>query len=352
MSSSDHIGSMLLSGVEARCGRRARCRLRVRSAPAASPANLPNPWLSSTTRMRCVEVLVRVLARRRLWRRPATPCSAGRRHHEDTPVPFTCALAPRRTRRASPPAASPTSSRCRDPPCDCSSERSTCVNMSKIVSSLSAGMPIPVSVTVTTASLVARDGHTNRSARRRVLAAVVEEIAEHLRQTDRIGVQVHRLGRHADIHRVAGGLRERLRRQHGLANHRRELHVTLAQLDAVVRDAAQIEEIVHQPHQLLELPFHGVEAATDGRVLDGAPLEDLQRIAQGASGLRSSCASVARNSSLRRSASARSAASARRLSSSPSPLRHVLADRRNCHGSAARVVQSQDLVGHPRACPS
>ena len=46
------------------------------------------------------------------------------------------------------------------PPCERSSDRSTCVNISKMLSSLSGGMPMPVSSTVTTASSPSRSAVT------------------------------------------------------------------------------------------------------------------------------------------------------------------------------------------------
>src|SRR6185503_19191349 len=107
---------------------------------------------------------------------------------------------------------------------------------------------------------LATDIHANLSARGCVLAAVVEEVAEHLRQTDRVGMQMDRFGRQNHVDGMASGLSEWLRRQHGLTKHRREFNVTLAQLDAVVSDPAQIEEVVDQPDQLLELSLHRVQS--------------------------------------------------------------------------------------------
>ena len=68
--------------------------------------------------------------------------------------------------------------------------RSTCVNISKTRSSCVGGMPMPLSRTRDHGlarrprSTVSRD----RAARSRVLAGVVEQVAEHLRQPRRVGV--------------------------------------------------------------------------------------------------------------------------------------------------------------------
>ena len=98
---------------------------------------------------------------------------------------------------------------------------------------------------------------------RRVLAAVVEQVAEHLRQAHRIGVQ-STIGsaRQRHLQLVAGRVGERTRRFDRLLDHRRELDAALAQLEPIVGDAVQIEQVVDQPHQLSQLPLHGVARAS------------------------------------------------------------------------------------------
>ena len=67
----------------------------------------------------------------------------------------------------------------------------------------------------------------------------------------------------------------------------------------------------------------------------------------GARGVRSSCASMARNSFLRRSASDRSAARRAQVVFEPLALGHVLADCRECRRPSGSIRQRQHLVGHP-----
>ena len=164
------------------------------------------------------------------------------------------------------------------PPCALSEPPSTCVNISKMLSSLSRGMPVPVSCTATTTSLPSRCALTVMLPPRiRVLARVVEQVTEHLSEPSGIGLQPDRLGRQLHPELVAERLGERAGRFDRLLNRGRELDAARPQLEAVVRDAVQVEQIVDQPNHLPELPLHRVARATDGAVVVRA-LPDLEHV--------------------------------------------------------------------------
>ena len=75
------------------------------------------------------------------------------------------------------------------PPCDRSSDPSTCENMSKTRGNWSAGMPMPVSLTDTThVAPLPLDGQPDVAAPVGVLGGVVQQVREHLRQPGQVGV--------------------------------------------------------------------------------------------------------------------------------------------------------------------
>ena len=98
-------------------------------------------------------------------------------------------------------------------------------------------------------------------------------------------------------HRRARGFDRRL---HRLGQR----HALEAQLQLASHDSRHVEQIVYQPHQLGHWRPSSRSPFADRRVAVAALLQQPERGHQGASGLRSSWASVARNSSFRRSDSA------------------------------------------------
>ena len=75
------------------------------------------------------------------------------------------------------------------PPCDRSSDRSTCVKMSKTCGSISAGMPTPVSRTLTDdVASSPLDLERDPAARLGVLGGIVQQVRDHLREPGRVGV--------------------------------------------------------------------------------------------------------------------------------------------------------------------
>jgi hypothetical protein len=122
----------------------------------------------------------------------------------------------------------------------------------------------------------------------------------------------------------------------------------LAELDASARDAAHVEQVVHEARHLPDLtlehlgrgPHRVRRRARRGRSTRAA-------LAIGASGLRSSCASIARNSFLRRSASERSAASRRRVVLGTLAVGHVAHDL-GCADHPPLVVPERRIVSDTR----
>ena len=94
-----------------------------------------------------------------------------------------------------------------------------------------------------------------------------------------------------------------------LVQHRAQIDPLASQLDSVLRDAGDVEQIVGDAHQVQELALHRGARLLDELRIGAASRMISTAVRIGARGLRSSCDSVARNSSFRRSAS-RSAISA------------------------------------------
>src|SRR6185369_2224025 len=90
-------------------------------------------------------------------------------------------------------------------PPDVPDVRSTCENMSKMLGSALRGMPTPVSWTTIRTSVVAFGDERDPPARRRVLGAVDEEVAQHLRDAGQVGVEDDRLGGQTHRQLMTGG---------------------------------------------------------------------------------------------------------------------------------------------------
>ena len=85
---------------------------------------------------------------------------------------------------------------------------------------------------------------------------------------------------------------------------------SLRKLDLAAGDARHVQQVVHQAGQVLHLPLHHVARLRHARPASAPASRRICRpLRMGASGLRSSWASIARNSSLRRSASRNSCSS-------------------------------------------
>ena len=80
-------------------------------------------------------------------------------------------------------------------------------------------------------------------------------------------------------------------------------HPLLAEFELAAGDPAHVHQVIDQPHHLLQLPLDQRAGLLHVLPLSSDIFMICRALRIGASGLRSSWASVARNSSLRRSAS-------------------------------------------------
>ena len=136
-----------------------------------------------------------------------------------------------------------------------------------------------------------------------VFRGVVQQVGKRLAEPRRIRVGPQRLLRQVQHQRVTMGVDHRPRVLGRTVNHRSKVDSVGAQVDLVLRDARHVQQIVGDPHQLQQLPLGGGAGfLDDDRVVMAMRISSMA-LRIGASGLRSSCDSVARNSSLRRSAS-------------------------------------------------
>src|SRR5512132_3988154 len=125
--------------------------------------------------------------------------------------------------------------------------------------------------------VVSSRGHADFSTPRRVLECVVQKIVDDLCQANRIGQDVQRFGLQIHFELVSSAFGERPRGVYGLTDQRRDLDLALAKLDAVMRDPAQIEQVVDEPYELLQLPLHRVERTGNEGALIIAAFQNLQR---------------------------------------------------------------------------
>ena len=115
---------------------------------------------------------------------------------------------------------------------DRSSDVSTCANMSKMRGRLFGGDADAVVPHADDRLLaLALDRQRDVAALVGELAGVVQQVADHLRQPRRVGVEIHRLRRQRDRQLVVHAAVQRARGFDGLVDDRRQLDALLAQLD-------------------------------------------------------------------------------------------------------------------------
>ena len=183
--------------------------------------------------------------------------------------------------------------------------------MSNTRDSDSAGMPTPVSLTVTIAlSCSRRAAIQMRPPGSVYLAALLSRFDEHLRETHGVGIETECFRRERDLERVIRRVDQRAARLDSRRDHVGEIHAALAQLDLAARDARDVQQVVDQPHHVVDLALHDLVGGHRG-LRRARQRRTLNELRIGASGLRSSCASVARNWFLRSSAASRSSRWAR-----------------------------------------
>src|SRR5690606_32393194 len=109
---------------------------------------------------------------------------------------------------------------------------------------------------------------------------VAQQVREHLREADRIGVELDPLLRELDHELVPGLVEERTRLLERALDDRIERDPALAQLESALRDARDFEQIVDEPRELLDLPLHDLERDRDRPRIVRRRLQQIDAAAQ------------------------------------------------------------------------
>ncbi len=91
---------------------------------------------------------------------------------------------------------------------------------------------------------------------RRVLRGIVQQVGEHLRESDDVAVERDLVRREIDAELVLLRLDDRRARLDGVTNNPVQRHALFAQRNPIVGDAAHVDEIVDEPDHLTELHVH------------------------------------------------------------------------------------------------
>jgi hypothetical protein len=129
--------------------------------------------------------------------------------------------------------------------------------------------------------------HIDATAVGGVSRSVVEQIREYLREPHRVGMQVDRLARQKQRQSMPGSVDERAAGFGRAVDDRRERNDACLQLQSVLRDSADVQQIVEQPGHVPDLALDDVprpghscaRQILDMKNLDGIP-DRGQRIAQ------------------------------------------------------------------------
>ena len=146
---------------------------------------------------------------------------------------------------------------------------------------------------------------------------------------------------------VPSGLDQRPAGLDPRTHHRDEIERLRLELDLPARDPGDVEQIVDEPGQLIDLSLDQIPAPGGfGRESAFGACRSTSAFRIGASGFRSSCASTARNSSLRRSLSRSSAVDA-----SSSSVRRATRSSRSAfrRSSCTRLAEQIREHAHLRA---
>src|SRR5260370_19800000 len=100
---------------------------------------------------------------------------------------------------------------------------------------------------------LAASGQPNLAALFRIFGGIIEEVSNSLSETGQIAVQMHRFGRHRNRELVPVGIDDRAGGFDGAANDGRQLDEFLAELNLATVNARDIQQIIHEPNQLLDL---------------------------------------------------------------------------------------------------
>ena len=141
-------------------------------------------------------------------------------------------------------------------------------------------------------------GEPDVPARRREFHSVVEHIGKHLHEPRAVAVDTNRRRGQLYLHRVPRCRGECRDRFDGGGHQLREVERFTAQLDFVDRDTGDVQEVVDESHELPDLTLDHLSSVFRERA-SAVNFQDLQREPYRCQRVRSSCASIARNSSLR-----------------------------------------------------
>jgi hypothetical protein len=136
-----------------------------------------------------------------------------------------------------------------------------------------------------------------------VLGGVVEDIGQHLHQALLVAAHQCRRRRQPHAQLLAARLYQRRHLLDSVGGDLADVQHHLVQLDQAARDPRDVEQVVDQRGHVAHLAPDDLAGRAHHRFVGVACCSRSAAAPIGASGLRSSCASMARNSSLRRSSS-------------------------------------------------
>ena len=141
------------------------------------------------------------------------------------------------------------------PPSVRARERSPWVKRSKILGSISGGMPDTIVLDPDDDLLpFTRGRDLDAPSLRGVLGGVAEEIDEHLLQTHGIGLEPLRLGRDQGVDAVASLLGQGTGGFDGLPDRLVGVDGLGSEDDPAARDSRHIQQVIEEPRQLADLP--------------------------------------------------------------------------------------------------
>jgi hypothetical protein len=116
--------------------------------------------------------------------------------------------------------------------------------------------------------LVALPGrrHLDVAARHGVFGGVVEEVRDHLLEPGGVGLQADGLGGRIDRQLVGTALDQGADPFDGALEDGAQVHDLLPQADAAAGDAGDVEQVVHQPGEVLDLALHHLARGLEGGV--------------------------------------------------------------------------------------
>ncbi len=118
-----------------------------------------------------------------------------------------------------------------------------------------------------------------------VFGRVGQQVADELSHAHRVGIHQQRFVRKRQLQPVSLNFNERLDRLHCAGDHRRQLHRFSAQLDLAPHHSGHIQQIIDEPHEMMDLPLHHGPGLLDRRCIDPWHLQDFKRVPDGRQGI-------------------------------------------------------------------